>query len=382
MRARARALGAGHAEEGGASRPAPEAERSGRRALEENPFGRALLFKKAREETQKKTRGHYPAAERVLDVLERYGKKGFAAAAELEAKAFGELVVSETAHRLIEIFFATTALKKDTGVDDPGVTPREVGHVGMLGGGLMGGGIAYVTIQAGIPVRLKDKDDAAVGRGLKYVRGILDERARRKQITREELEQRFALLTGATDYSGLKHADVVIEAVFEDLALKQEVLREVEAVDRRRLHLRLEHVVDPDRVDRRGLEAPRDRGRDALLLPRPQDAAARGRPDGSHGPLGGRDRGRARQEAGQDGHRREGRRRLLHEPDPGAVHERSGAPPRRRGRDRGDRPGDGRLGVPGRVRSSSSTRSGSTSPRTWGRSCTPRSATACSRRRG
>jgi 3-hydroxyacyl-CoA dehydrogenase / enoyl-CoA hydratase / 3-hydroxybutyryl-CoA epimerase len=199
-------------------------------ALEDNPFGRAILFKKAREETKRKTRGHYPAAERVIDVLERYGKKGFAAAAALEARAFGELVVSETAHRLIEIFFATTALKKDTGVDDPGVAPREVGHVGMLGGGLMGAGIAYVTIQAGLPVRLKDRDDAAVGRGMKYVRGILDERARRRQITHEELEQRFALLTGATDYSGLKHADIVIEAVYEDLALKQEVLREVEAV--------------------------------------------------------------------------------------------------------------------------------------------------------
>jgi 3-hydroxyacyl-CoA dehydrogenase / enoyl-CoA hydratase / 3-hydroxybutyryl-CoA epimerase len=201
-------------------------------ALEDNPFGRAILFKKAREETKKKTRGHYPAAERIIDVLERYGKKGFASAAALEAKSFGELVVSETAHRLIEIFFATTALKKDTGIDDPDVAPREIEHAGMLGGGLMGSGIAYVTIQAGIPVRLKDRDDAAVGRGMKYVRGILEERTRKRQITGEEMEQRFALLTGATDYSGLRHADIVIEAVYEDLALKQEILREVEDVTR------------------------------------------------------------------------------------------------------------------------------------------------------
>ena len=201
-------------------------------ALEDNAFGRALLFKKAREETKKKTHGHYPAAERIVDVLERYGSGGekrFAAAAALEAKSFGELVVSETAHRLIELFFATTALKKDTGVDDPDVKPREVARVGVLGGGLMGGGIAYVTTDAGIPVRLKDKDDAGVGRGLQYVRGILDERERKKQITSEEEEQRFALLTGATDYSGLRHADVVIEAVFEDLELKRQILREVEA---------------------------------------------------------------------------------------------------------------------------------------------------------
>jgi 3-hydroxyacyl-CoA dehydrogenase/enoyl-CoA hydratase/3-hydroxybutyryl-CoA epimerase len=202
-------------------------------AIEDNAVGRALLFKKARETTRRKTHGHYPAPERIIDVLERYGSGGakrFSAAAALEAKSFGELVVSETAHRLIEMFFATTALKKDRGVDDPNVSARPVERVGVLGGGLMGGGISYVTIQAGVPVRLKDKDDAGLGRGLKYVRGILDERARRRQITAEEHEQSFALLTGATDYSGLRHADVVIEAVFEDLALKQQILREVEAV--------------------------------------------------------------------------------------------------------------------------------------------------------
>jgi 3-hydroxyacyl-CoA dehydrogenase / enoyl-CoA hydratase / 3-hydroxybutyryl-CoA epimerase len=197
-------------------------------ALENNPVGRAVLFKKAREATRKKTHGQYPATERILDVLECYGGKGFAAAAKLEAKSFGELVVSQTAHRLIEIFFATTALKKDTGTDDPNAKATRVDRVAMLGGGLMGGGIAYVTINVGVPVRLKDKDDAGVGRGLAYVRGILDTRVKRRQISREERDQVFARLTATTDYSGLSRADVVIEAVFEDLALKQQVLRDVE----------------------------------------------------------------------------------------------------------------------------------------------------------
>jgi 3-hydroxyacyl-CoA dehydrogenase/enoyl-CoA hydratase/3-hydroxybutyryl-CoA epimerase len=199
-------------------------------ALEKNPIGRRVLFRKARSETRKKTRGHYPATERIVDVLERYASRGFEAAAKLEAKSFGELVVSETAHRLIELFFATTAMKKDSGVDDPRIVADEVSRVEMLGGGLMGGGIAYVTITAGIPVRLKDKDDEGVGRGLKYVRGILDERVNKRQLTPLERDQTFALLTATTDYSGLKTADVVIEAVFEDLALKQTVLRDVEAV--------------------------------------------------------------------------------------------------------------------------------------------------------
>jgi 3-hydroxyacyl-CoA dehydrogenase/enoyl-CoA hydratase/3-hydroxybutyryl-CoA epimerase len=87
-------------------------------------------------------------------------------------------------------------------------------------------------MQAGIPVRIKDKDDGGVGRGLAHVRGILGERFKRKQLAREELDQRIALVTGGTDYAGVKHADVVIEAVFEDLALKQRILQDVEALAR------------------------------------------------------------------------------------------------------------------------------------------------------
>lgn len=199
-------------------------------ALEKNPAGRALLFKKARQATRAKTKGHYPATEKIIDVLEVFGAKGFDAAAKLEASSFGELVVSETARELIGIFFATQALKKDKGTDSPNVEPKNVSEVAMLGGGLMGGGIAYVTIHAGISVRLKDKDDAGLGRGLKYVREILDERVKKKAMTPLERDQEFAKLTATTDYSGLKNAEVVIEAVFEDLDLKHKVLRDAEAI--------------------------------------------------------------------------------------------------------------------------------------------------------
>lgn len=198
-------------------------------ALEKNPVGRRLLFKKAREELLKKTGGHYPAPERIVDVLQAFADKGFEASREAEAKAFGELSVSSVARRLIEIFFATTALKKDTGVADASVKPRPVEKIAMLGAGLMGAGIAYVSTNAGISVRLKDKDDAALGRGLKYVADILDEDVKKKKLTRLERDQKMALLSGTTDYSGMKSADVVIEAVFEDLEVKHKVLREIEA---------------------------------------------------------------------------------------------------------------------------------------------------------
>lgn len=197
-------------------------------ALEGNPLGRSVLFKQARKALRKKTGGHYPAPERIVDVLESFASDGFEASKEKEAKAFGELLVGETSHRLQEIFFATTALKKDTGVDDPTVEAREVKKVAMLGAGLMGAGIAYVTTNGGIPVRLKDKDDAALGRGVKYVADILDERVKKKQITRLDKDRVLASLTGTTDYSGMKNVDLVIEAVFEDLAIKHRVVREVE----------------------------------------------------------------------------------------------------------------------------------------------------------
>ena len=201
-----------------------------RLALEQNPVGRRLLFKKAQEELEKKTGGHYPAPERILEVLQVWADKGFAASKEAEAKAFGELVVSSVAHRLIEIFFATTAMKKDSGVDDPTVKARKIEKVAMLGAGLMGGGIAYVTINnAGLPVRLKDRDDASVARGVKYVADILDEDVKKKKLTRIERDKKLALLTATVDYSGMKSTDLVIEAVFEDLAVKHAVVREVEA---------------------------------------------------------------------------------------------------------------------------------------------------------
>jgi 3-hydroxyacyl-CoA dehydrogenase/enoyl-CoA hydratase/3-hydroxybutyryl-CoA epimerase len=199
-------------------------------ALEGNPLGRRVLFSKAREELRKKTRGHYPAPERIVDVLERYASKGFAAAATLEAKLFGELVVSEVSARLVELFEATTALKKDTGTDGAVDNVAATEHIGVLGGGLMGGGIAFVTSRAGVPVRIRERDDAGCGRALRYVNELVSERVKKKQSTPLDAQVDLARITATTDWTGIKHADIVVEAVFEDLDLKQEMVRQVEAI--------------------------------------------------------------------------------------------------------------------------------------------------------
>ncbi len=199
-------------------------------ALTKTPLGRKFLFDQARKQLLSKSRGNYPSPERILEVVEKGLSEGFEAGLEAEARAFGELVVSPQAAQLMTIFFAQNALKKDNGVSDASVKPRPVTRVGMLGAGLMGGGIAYVTATiAGIPVRLKDKDPQGVARGLGHVRGLALGRVKRKRVTQQEANEQLALVTGTTDEATMKGCEVVIEAVFEDLALKHRVLAATEA---------------------------------------------------------------------------------------------------------------------------------------------------------
>ncbi|MBI5497576.1 MAG: fatty acid oxidation complex subunit alpha FadJ, partial [Deltaproteobacteria bacterium] len=99
------------------------------------------------------------------------------------------------------------------------------------GAGLLGGGMAYVSAAlGGIPERLKAKDLEGLGRGLAQVRGILDERVKRRSISPMEREELLARVTGGVDYAGFQRADVIIEAVFEDLDLKHRIIKDVEAV--------------------------------------------------------------------------------------------------------------------------------------------------------
>lgn len=200
-------------------------------ALARNPAGRRVLFDQARKQLLSKTKGNYPAPEKILDVVRVGLEKGFRKGLEAEATAFGELCVSHEAAELMNLFFATQALKKSTGVDDPSVEPRPVDEVGMLGAGLMGAGIAYVTaVNAGTPVRLKDRDDEGVLRGLAYVRKELDRRGKKKKTPRPELDRTMSLVTGTTDYAGFERIPLVVEAVFEDVALKHQMVRDVEGV--------------------------------------------------------------------------------------------------------------------------------------------------------
>jgi len=199
--------------------------------LEDNALGRNVVFRKARETVLEKTRGHYPAPLAAIDAIQAGYQHGQDAGLREEAKRFGELAVSDVCRALVSIFFATTALKKDSGLPD-GVTaePMRVHKIGVLGAGFMGAGIATVAVQAGTIVRLKDSSLDRVAAGWRAVREVLRERVKRRQLTRLQMDDTLSLAGGTVDYSGFANADLVIEAVFEDLAVKHAVLREVQAV--------------------------------------------------------------------------------------------------------------------------------------------------------
>jgi len=195
-----------------------------------NPIGRSVVFRKARESVIEKTHGHYPAPLAALDAIRAGYDRGFKSGLNMEAKLFGELAVGEVSRQLVYLFFARNATRKDPGVAGEAPEARSVRKLGILGAGFMGAGIASIAVQEGTLVRIKDTEPKRVAAGLRSVRDVLRERLVRKQITRLEYEDMLVMVGGTTDYSGFASADIVIEAVFEDLKVKQTVLREAEAM--------------------------------------------------------------------------------------------------------------------------------------------------------
>jgi 3-hydroxyacyl-CoA dehydrogenase / enoyl-CoA hydratase / 3-hydroxybutyryl-CoA epimerase len=197
-------------------------------ALDGNPVGRRVVYRKARESVVEKTLGHYPAPLAAIDVVRIGLERGLETGLQEEARVFGQMALTPVSRELVFLFFATTALKKDMGVPEPAPDPRSVNKLGILGAGFMGAGIASVAVQQDTLVRLKDTDFGRVGKGLASVRSVLQERLDRKQITRQQFQDMMALTGGTVEYTGFGNADMVIEAVFEDLDVKHKVLQEVE----------------------------------------------------------------------------------------------------------------------------------------------------------
>ena len=198
--------------------------------LDGNPLGRSFVFRSARKQVLEKTGGNYPAPLAALEAVEYGLKNGIGEGLKREAQLFGQLAVTDVSRKLVQIFFATNQLKKDPGVANA-PPPVRVERLGIIGSGFMGSGIAGTAVaQAEVDVRMKDAELSRVAQGILAARAILDDRLKRRRFTKYEYARLVALLSGGDTYAGFGRAELTIEAVFEELGVKQQVLREVEAV--------------------------------------------------------------------------------------------------------------------------------------------------------
>ncbi|MEX2581913.1 MAG: 3-hydroxyacyl-CoA dehydrogenase NAD-binding domain-containing protein [Gemmatimonadota bacterium] len=206
--------------------------RTGRRRgspqwVENLPGLRGFILRKAREGVMKQTRGLYPAPLRLLEVVARSIDRPLEEGLAMEAKAFGELAVTPESKSLSHVFLASTAAKNDAMLPE-GAKPADVDRVAVVGAGFMGAGIATVTAESGIRVRLKDVSPEAVGKGLATTHKSLRKRAERRRRKEYEIVQLLDLVEATAEYTGFGSTDIVIEAVFEDVDLKHRIIEEIE----------------------------------------------------------------------------------------------------------------------------------------------------------
>ena len=204
----------------------PEAGGGGlaRLLLERNPVGRRLVLAQARRTTRERTGGHYPAPFAAIDVMEIGLADGMAAGLVAEAEAVGDLATTPVAQNLMWLYRRREQARKPL----PDGSPRPVRRLGILGAGVMGGAIAEVAAWNGIQVRLKDVDHARVAAGLAHAARIVGEARRKGKLADREARRLLNRISGTTTYAGFGHADVVVEAIVEDLDVKRRVLAEVE----------------------------------------------------------------------------------------------------------------------------------------------------------
>jgi 3-hydroxyacyl-CoA dehydrogenase len=188
-------------------------------------------FGAARVETAKAARG-LPAPLKCVDSVEASVTLPFDEGLARERGYFIELVQSPESRALRHAFFAERAAAKIPDVPE-GTPTRAVRSAAVLGFGTMGGGIAMSFANAGIPVTVFEKDRIALDRGLAACRRNWEATAKKGRMTADEVEQRIALLKPTLDFNAIGAADIVIEAVYEDMVVKQDIFARLDAVMKR-----------------------------------------------------------------------------------------------------------------------------------------------------
>ena len=177
-----------------------------------------------------KTKGAFPAAKALLSAVYEGALVPFDTALKIEARWFTSVLMNPTSSAMIRSLFLNKEALEKGAVRPAGVADQRVKKLGVLGAGMMGAGIALVSVQAGIEVVLIDRDQAAADKGKAYAEAYFDKGIARKKGTPEKKAAAMALITATPDLDALKGCDLIIEAVFEDPKVKAEMTRRVEAV--------------------------------------------------------------------------------------------------------------------------------------------------------
>ncbi|MEM7645759.1 MAG: 3-hydroxyacyl-CoA dehydrogenase NAD-binding domain-containing protein [Pseudomonadota bacterium] len=220
------AMAADIIKKGGKKRPKTFAPKGFMNKVLESPLGRSLVFSQATKMTMKKSHGHYPAVLSALGVVKKTaGYSDRAKAMKIEKEGFCKVAGGEVSKNLINLYFMMESVKKRNGVDGD-EKGWDVDHLGVLGAGTMGGGIAYVAADKGVFVRLKDISTDAIAKGFEAARGIWDKKIKRRRMTKYELNEKMGHISGGVDYAGFKQLDVVVEAIVENMDIKKKVIAE------------------------------------------------------------------------------------------------------------------------------------------------------------
>ena len=172
---------------------------------------------------------NFPAPAKCVDAVEFATKKKFDEGMSAEREIFLNLMWTPECRSLRHLFLAERAASKIP--DVPSDTPqRTIKHVAVIGAGTMGGGIAMNFLNAGIPVKVLEMRQQALDRGLATIRNNYEAQVKKGKLTVDKLEQRMALLSTTLSYDDLKAADLVIEAVFEEIGVKEAVFNELDRV--------------------------------------------------------------------------------------------------------------------------------------------------------
>ncbi|URE19983.1 Peroxisomal fatty acid beta-oxidation multifunctional [Musa troglodytarum] len=182
------------------------------------------ILKAARQQVNR-IAPNMPQHKECLDSVEEGVNFGGYAGVLKEAKVFKELVLSSTSKGLVHVFFAQRATSRVHSVTDVGLRPRKIKRVAVIGGGLMGSGIATALILSNTPVILKEIDSNFLQMGLKMIQANLEGLVKKGSLTQDKMNKALSLLKGVLDYSEFKHVDM---AVIEKVSLKQSIFADLE----------------------------------------------------------------------------------------------------------------------------------------------------------